>query len=215
MGNILVMLEFYNCFIKIIQFEYNSNEVNFRNFYNNERELCNFKIKNKKPRTELMLGSGKSRKNSIMYKTLENYYGQNFDNNNCSFDRYADLIYSKQSYEYWYKGILFYDLIVEIENNINEYKGTISDLFRIQAKNKVAIFYYKTIDSIEQKYKNELPGIFKNIYNEGFSEFCETKYLIIFGPDYWENDNKLNLWKYITFTTKVATGGDITLFHSN
>lgn len=155
-----------------------SKEPDFADRYNNKR----------KTRTELMLGSGESREKSIIYQTLEKYYTEKLTVTvNVAFERYCDCIKygGVEKGKEWYDGKIYNDVLIEVENEIKEFKGTFLDLLRIQGHKKIAIFYFDEPLDLEQK-KEDLKAVYKYFTGNGFSEAKDTEYLIMFLPNKYD-----------------------------
>src|SRR5437773_1573570 len=67
----------------------------------------------------------------------------------------------------------------ETENNIGEFKGTLSDLLKVQARWKIAAFYESPDLEARQR---EIVQVYEYFKDSGFIEADGTQYLVMFGP---------------------------------
>ncbi len=129
-----------------------------------------------KPRTDIMLGCGVDREKSLLVQALREV-GLPIDDRDMvqepSFERYGDLIYFSPD---WYEGKSHPELHIEVENNIEELKGTISDLLFIQSHLKVAVFY-------ADKDGGPKPDSWVRVFaDHPFHQSSDIKYILIFLP---------------------------------
>jgi hypothetical protein len=100
-------------------------------------------------RTRILLGRGKSRDNALLARVLREWGVPITDqgvSGDLSFERYGDLIYFCDG---WHEGQSHPEFHIEVENNPNEWRGTISDLLYVQSHLKVAIFFGDPKDSLQ------------------------------------------------------------------
>ena len=101
--------------------------------FNNSPEFRT--ARNRVPRTDLMLGCGKDNRAGVVPKALSEFLCDS--DVQLSYERYLDLIaFAGQ----WWEGRRIARAIAEVENNIAEFEGTLSDLLRYQAQQKIAYF---------------------------------------------------------------------------
>lgn len=99
----------------------------------------------------------------------------------------------------WWAGTRRAIVVGEIENNIAEFKGTISDLIRYQAQSKFAIFYDSSAASREEQIRKEIHKVFDSFRNQGLIEAGNAEYLIIFGPSQLEVGSGIGQWCALWF----------------
>lgn len=119
------------------------------------------------------------------------------DDATFGYERYVDVLVSGGD---WYAGTMTYPGIVEVENEINEFKGTVSDLLKLQARWKIAIFYENP--DLERR-EDEIRAVFANFEGSGFREADQTEYLLILGPPEVTPDSGIGTWRAIRFGAGV------------
>ena len=113
----------------------------FIDAFNNKEEYQ--RVRNRKPRTDLMVKglekNGKTRysENGFIAQSLLRSINGNEENSYISYERFIDIGIREGN---WWEGTMYWHHIVEIENDIAEFKGTLNDLFIIQSENKYAVF---------------------------------------------------------------------------
>lgn len=123
-----------------------------------------------------MLGRREDRASGIMRRALEGFVSPIAD---FSHDRYSDLAVFEGN---WLREQRITSMVIEHENDILEFQGTISDLLRSQAHQKVAVFYDETATVKKTEYQKKVADVFDYFNLQGFSEASSTEYLIVFGP---------------------------------
>jgi hypothetical protein len=114
------------------------------------------------------------------------------------FETYGDAWV--QGGQNWWDGKELTRFTVEVENAIEEFKGTVSDLFRRQAHGKIAIFYQDHPDLAERWC--QIREVFQYFSALGFAEAEVTAYLIIFGPEAMNQPNGIGEWCAMSFRSK-------------
>lgn len=142
------------------------------------------------PRTDLILGTSGNRKSGIVSVAADTFLSQK-GVREVSYDRYMDFAAFGGN---WFAGTRIPLLAGEIENNIAEFKGTISDLIRYQARAKFAIFYDSSAPSRQEQIRKEIHEVFDCFRIEGFMEASTTEYLIVFGPSELEVGSGIGQW---------------------
>ena len=92
-------------------------------------------------RTRILLGDGQSRDDAILVRVLRECgvpIVEKDVHKDLSFERYGDLIYFCDG---WHEGRSHPEFHIEVENDLNELKGTISDLLFVQSHFRIAIFF--------------------------------------------------------------------------
>jgi len=178
--------KFVQCFLNIVEAE--AKIKDFKNKYNTQLRL----------RTKLMLGSGADRESGVIYRALTTFYDRKLNRwinkkgnikQEIVFERYSDCVVYKDfgsDWDDWYKGELYQDMVIEVENDLNEFQGTFCDLLRTQSKKKVGIFYYdisKDKDEFIEEKKNEIRHVLEYFSQKDFLEAEGTEYLFLFLPD--------------------------------
>jgi len=178
---------------------------------NRSHEFLGFYNKGGRKRTILMLGTGAERRAGAIHKTLTTLYGRELNlkpdkknniKNEISFDRYSDCIVYKEfgpAWDDWYRGEIYHDAVIEVENNVKEFRGTFCDLLRIQGRHKVGIFYYgNAIDKeafLSERIK-DVTDAMTYFNSKGFAEAEGTEYLVVLLPETLiDKDNFLGLAK--------------------
>jgi hypothetical protein len=145
--------------------------------------------------TNLMLGNAGDRASGIVRQTLRECFQAGVE---FSHERYADLAAFSGD---WWAGRCLALLVVEHENNISEFRGTISDLLRYQARQKVAVFY-EDAASKQADLQAQVREVFDYFDQEGFSELGDTEYLIVFGP-IGSHEDGIGKWSAMHFTNRT------------
>ena len=114
-----------------------------------------------------------------------------------SYDRFRDLILWLDD---WFKGERITFLVAEAENNIAEFNGTVADLFAMQARGKIGIFYHQDPDL--ENYRKRGARLFQHFSEAGFAEAADTQYLFLFGPLRIFEEKDAGKWKYLRFTSE-------------
>jgi hypothetical protein len=187
--------KFFNAFINVLENKH-KDEKEFVDRFNNNPAMKS--SRNRLPRTDLILGDGNTRRSGVIYTALREYLGDKFTE--PGFERYIDVIVSDGN---WWTGEQIHRIAIEVENNIDEFKGTLSDLLKHQALQKVGIFYQRGLPD-RKKYNKDIVNMFLYFYKCQFRECDETEYLIILGPDEIDK-NSIGTWSscHMTFTTAV------------
>ncbi len=95
------------------------------------------------------------------------------------YERYTDICFQTGD---WWAGEARWEWIAEVENNIAEVAGTVSDLLRIQAKRKLGVFYASDQKN-RQKVSQGVFTAFQAFRKGGFTEPDGTLYEILVLPD--------------------------------
>jgi hypothetical protein len=127
-----------------------------------------------------MLGRGGDRRSGIVPQAIKKSWPDEVTDSSLSFDRYMDVVAFVGN---WWEGESVALLAVEIENNINEFAGTVSDLLRYQARHKVAVLYDAAARSKKTEFQDKALCVFDRFNRQGFSEAADTEYLLAFGPN--------------------------------
>lgn len=167
--------------------------------FNNSPELK--RAKNCSPRTDLMLGTGNDR-NGILARVLQSFLGLEKQDPflELSYDRYLDFVAYKGN---WFDGGRIALVTVEVENNLVEFKGTLSDLVRYQAHQKLGVFYDKEMASHvrRNRIEGDILDVFNRFQGRGFVEAENTEYMLMFGPEQFDDGSGIGDWSAIRFTT--------------
>jgi hypothetical protein len=153
---------------------HDDNAIAFRDQFNNGRQHRT--SRNRKPRTDMMLGCSANGRVGIVPEAIRQFLGQQVQ---PSYERYLDCIVYEGC---WGKGECLTRLIVEVENETREFEGTLSDLLRYQARQKIGIFYDDDARSDQTHWEKRMRSAFDIFVNAGFRESGSTEYLIVFGP---------------------------------
>jgi hypothetical protein len=143
--------------------------------------------------TSLMLGSADTREAGLVRQALKDVLPLDPQ---FSHERYIDLAVFSGN---WWGGRQIASIIMEHENNTLEFKGTISDLLRYQALQKIAIFY-EDAGSRKKELENWVQDVFNHFQQQGFSESLNTEYLIVFGPPFDLGESGVGTWSAMHFT---------------
>jgi hypothetical protein len=95
------------------------------------------------------------------------------------FGRYIDILYQKGA---WYNGDATWEWIGEVENDMAEFRGTISDLLRFQARRKLGVFYYHKQLEAENRAA-DIRAVFGYFEAGRFCEDPRTRYEILVLPE--------------------------------
>ena len=111
-----------------------------------------------------------------------------------SYTRYGDIMVYESD---WYSGKRTNLVVVEVENELDEFKGTISDLLRNQGRYKIGVFYQEDRDF--ESRAAEIREIFGHFAGCGFREAADTRYLIVFGPTAISEAGGIGAWCALSF----------------
>jgi hypothetical protein len=163
-----------------------SQEPDFIGYYNNDRSRLKDIPKTKSGVTVLMLGhNSEDAEGSIIGRAAQKLKAAyvNFENY-----RYDCLIYKDDD---WFDGRRYIEIAIEAEREIGEFKGTVSDLLRIQGASKIGIFYFKPSEGKDRFIKDrsvQVADVLKYFAENGFAEAEGTDYLLMFFPDKYEGN---------------------------
>ena len=159
--------------------------------YNNDPSRRRFR--NRRPRTDLMVkgldGHDRYENNGLVayaafhaLRTKQDSGISDFDSfvQGLSYERYIDIGVRLGD---WWQGTAYWELIVEIENNWKELKGTLNDLFQCQSKLKWLILFSESPNSIEDELIISINNVYSFFLNNGFEENPMTKYEILVLPE--------------------------------
>jgi len=155
----------------------------FQAAYNNEPKYR--RVKNRRPRTDLMVKGVREITDydergfipHAMEYADESLAEHPEDDKWPHCDGYVDVVYGKGG---WFAGKTCWGWIAEVENEFEEFKGTISDLLRFQAKRKLGVFYHQNLDDAEKVGKFQVA--FQAFVDAGFCESPDTRYEILILP---------------------------------
>ena len=168
--------EFYSSFLNTAREQESNDSEAFRYQFNNALEYRT--ARNCRPRTTLMLGSGGKRRLGLVPQAIMSSW-PDIDDSLLSYDRYMDVVAFDGE---WWEGKCVARLVVEIENDMREFKGTVSDLLRYQALLKVAVFFDSEAVLKKKQLQDQTMAVFNHFDQHGFCEAADTEYLLVFGP---------------------------------
>lgn len=173
MDRLLKPLDFWQVFVEVMR---NPHIPDFGDYYNNMPTKK--RSRNIRPRTDVMLKNA----NNVMMSVIRILKERGFLEKvgETSTERYIDVSYATGD---WWKGEKYYQLAVEVENDLRELRGTILDLIRFQARMKVAVFYSQEHVDQRRQIEDKLQEVAHNFTNQGFREATDTGYLIVVAPD--------------------------------
>lgn len=157
--------------------------------YNNDSQK---RVRNRMPRTDLMvkgLEAHNRYKNNglIAYVAFHVLKERGFNapdfvsfEGKLRYERYVDIGVLCGD---WWQGESYWELIVEIENNWKELKGTLNDLFHCQSKLKWLILFSESPNSIKDELISSINNGYSYFLNNGFEENPMTKYEILVLPE--------------------------------
>lgn len=128
------LTEFFNDLIDELKRQSEKDAELFALRFNDD--LSQRRARNRKPRTDLMLGMSSNRGAGVLPTALRTFL--QLDGSSFEYERYVDISVSEGD---WWAGTKVRLGIVEVENDIGEFKGTLSDLLGMQARWKIAVFY--------------------------------------------------------------------------
>lgn len=136
-----------------------------------------YRSRNCRPRTDAMLKDS----DSVLVETLQRIKVRAGigDEGELSRDRYVDLSFATGD---WWIGAKRYHLAIEVENNWRELHGTLLDLYRFQARTKVAIFY-NSADEAMTWLIDAAAEVARSFREQGLQESGETSYLLVLLPE--------------------------------
>ena len=176
------IVQFYESFKQVLSER--AQKTDFISYYNNDKTRLRDIPKRKTGATILMLGHNSTdAKDGIIAKTVRKINAEyvNFENY-----RYDCLVYREDD---WFDGKRYIEMVIEVESNIKEFKGTVSDLLRMQGASKIGIFYFKLSED-KNKFvidrSTQLAAVLKYFASNDFIEAEGTDYLLIFLPDRYE-----------------------------
>lgn len=157
--------------------------------YRNEQSL--YRARNRRPRTELMVkgipGSVFTDRGMIAQvawievSELKNLDGTKALFEGPNFDRYHDIAcYIGQ----WWTGERWSELIVEVENDWSELRGTLRDILSSQARRKWAVFYHSNLPAAAAELSNAVTEVWGHFRAQGFCENENTRYEVLVLPDH-------------------------------
>jgi hypothetical protein len=191
--------DFFNSFVSALR-DAEKTDPTFRARFNNSPE--HKRAKTCSPRTDLMMGTANAR-NGILTETLKSFLQLDKQDLTCelSYDRYMDFIAFKGN---WFEGQRIALATVEIENNLNEFMGTFSDLVRYQSQHKLGVFYdAMASDNFHRnKIEEHVRNVLDNFQRQGFVEAEETEYLIVLGPAHLTEGVGIGEWSAVRFTPR-------------
>lgn len=152
--------------------------ADFHNRFNNSKEYK--RARTCSARTDLMLGKSDDREKGIVRTAFHHFNSSDLTGFELSFERYVDFIASQGD---WWTGKKVALMTCEVESDLAEFKGTLSDLIRYQARQKVAVFYDNGIQSRREQMEGDVRDVFDHFKRQGFSEADDTEYLVVFGPE--------------------------------
>jgi hypothetical protein len=131
-------------------------------------------------RTRLMLGTKAGRGGLMKAAIIAFLKRKGKVAEEWSYHRYMYIIASEGD---WWLGEKIALVIAEVENRIKEFRGTVSDLVRFQAHQKIAVFYEANLTAEKlQSYETQVREVLGYQFGKGFFEAEDTEYLIVFGP---------------------------------
>jgi hypothetical protein len=181
---------FYRILLKTLRKFHEDHRQAFLDQFNDAAKRT---AKNRRPRTDLMLGSRINDRSGVVPVALGEFLGKV----QPSYERYLDCIVYEGE---WWEGRCIAQLIAEVKNNFNEFKGTVSDLLRHQAHQKVAIFYEDSSKSERERLEESTRMVFGVFDQQGFYEAPSTEYLIVLGPRLLAGGDGIGDWRGMWFT---------------
>lgn len=124
--------KFFDHLMRALEARWQRDREGFVSRFNNEPSRKT--ARNRTPRTDLMLGMPSNRGAGVVATALCNFLksdGGTIECDTFEYERYIDIIVPEGD---WWAGKKIYQGITEVENDINEFKGTVSDHLRLQAK---------------------------------------------------------------------------------
>jgi len=141
------------------------------------------RVKNRKPRTDLMIGGlrfGHDGAETVF--THQGLMARAAANGKTNAEEVgaADITIWADD---WWQGKRYCRRLVEVENNWDELRGTLRDLFNHQAKQKWGIFYHNDFKSAIKEIFVAIKEVHNAFDESGFVESPSTHYEILLLPN--------------------------------
>ena len=153
--------------------------------YHNDPRL--YRSQNRRPRTNLMvkgLSDSPFEHHGLIAQSAARTLAQPASKASISYERYTDIGFLSGE---WWSGTSRWELIAEIENNWAELRGTISDLFHIQAKRKWCVLYHENLAVAADEALRAVGEVRHAVASSGIMENPKTAYEILVFPEELES----------------------------
>lgn len=178
--------ELFRFFIRELTTERDRPDSEFVSRFNNEPRHKKGKFK---PRTNLMRGTLDDLSDGVLSRALHCLF-EHTPHKICKEERCYDLIVfdavnpdtGKHDPNKWYSGKRIPLLVAEIEENLLEFKGTLSDLIAYQAPQKLALLYEYLGPGNLRRREQEIKDVVGYWQGRGLSESQTTECLVVLGP---------------------------------